>query len=241
MGIKNQGEIFFMGLFICIGLSMGGFFISKTMYNSKVALNTAEAKGLAERRVMADRVNWKIMFSVKGATKKEIPSLYQKAEKHQQSIIDVIKENGFTDDEIKIGALNYRSHEYRNDKQQVVDQTHILLGTIDVESNKVKEVDKVRTSVSKLIAKGINVENLEPTYHFTKLNDIKPEMLREATKNARIAASEFAQNAGVKVGSIRSARQGSFYVRDAGESYGDTKKIEKEVRVVTTISFYLTD
>ena len=66
-------------------------------------------------------------------------------------------------------------------------------------------------------------------------------MLREATKNARIAANEFAENAGVKVGGIRSARQGGFIIRDVGENYGDTKKIEKDVRVVTTITFYLTE
>ena len=64
-------------------------------------------------------------------------------------------------------------------------------------------------------------------------------MLREATKNARITANEFAENAGVKVGGIRSARQGGFIVRDAGEGYGDTAKIEKDVREVTTITLYL--
>lgn len=76
---------------------------------------------------------------------------------------------------------------------------------------------------------------------FTKLNEIKPDMLREATKNARLAANEFAENAGVKVGGIRDAQQGSFYVRDAGDEYNDTAKIEKDVRVVTTITFCLTD
>ena len=64
-------------------------------------------------------------------------------------------------------------------------------------------------------------------------------MLKEATKNARIAAGEFASHAGVKVGGIRNARQGNFYIRDAGSDYGDTHKIEKDVRVVTNISFYL--
>ena len=66
-------------------------------------------------------------------------------------------------------------------------------------------------------------------------------MLQEATKNARIAAAEFANNAGVKVGGIRSARQGSFYIRDEGAEYSDDRSIEKSVRVVTTISFYLTE
>ena len=66
-------------------------------------------------------------------------------------------------------------------------------------------------------------------------------MLKEATQNAKVAANEFAESAGAKVGRIRSARQGGFIIRDAGEEYGDTQKIEKDVRVVTTISFYLTD
>jgi len=78
------------------------------------------------------------------------------------------------------------------------------------------------------------------TSDFTRLNEIKPAMLREATKNARIAANEFAENAGVKVGGIRDAHQGGFSIRDVGESHGDTAKIEKDVRVVTTITFYLT-
>lgn len=65
-------------------------------------------------------------------------------------------------------------------------------------------------------------------------------MLKEATTNARLAANEFAANAGVEVGGIRYARQGGFIIRDVGESYTDTTKIEKDVRVATTISFYLT-
>ena len=86
----------------------------------------------------------------------------------------------------------------------------------------------------------MDVRNNSPAYYFTGLNDIKPEMLQEATTNARIAANEFAANAGVQVGGIRNARQGGFIIRDVGENYGDTAKIEKDVRVVTTITFYLT-
>ena len=67
------------------------------------------------------------------------------------------------------------------------------------------------------------------------------DMLREAAKNARIAASEFASNAEVKVGGIRTARQGGFIIRDAGSESMDSYKIEKDVRVVTTITFFLTD
>ena len=64
-------------------------------------------------------------------------------------------------------------------------------------------------------------------------------MLQEATTNARVAATQFAEDAGVKVGSIRAARQGMFSITDVGSSYGDSRKIEKEVRVITHIEFYL--
>lgn len=241
MNEKNVSGLFFLGLFLAIGMSLGGYFIGQTMYNAKVALNTAEAKGLAERRVEADRANWQINFSVASSKQADIPNLYKKSEEIQDKITTLLKEQGFDENEIKPGIIDYRYTEYRDDKQILVDQRHTLTGTISVETGKVKQIAGARTEINKLIAQGINIENLAPTYHFTKLNEIKPDMLREATQNARIAANEFAKNAGAHVGRIRSAQQGNFYIRDAGEEYGDTAKIEKDVRVVTTITFYLTD
>jgi uncharacterized protein len=241
MDRKPQTGLFFLGLFIAVGLATAGYNVGQTLYNAKVALNTAEVKGLAERRVKADRVNWTVSHWVSGKSREEIPTLYQQAEKNQQAIIDLLKENGFNDQEIQIGVFNYQSQEYRDENQKLVDQTHTLAGAISIETGKVDQITQVRSKVNKLIAQGIDIDNGTPAFRFTKLNEIKPEMLSEATKNARIAANEFAKNAGVKVGGIRSATQGSFFIRDAGEEYGDTAKIDKDVRVVTTITFYLTD
>ena len=240
MKIKQSG-LFSLGIFLALGMAVSGYFISQTMYNAKVAINTAEAKGLAERRVESDIANWKLEYKVAGKTRAEIPELYKQAEKIQQTIVKLLKESGFDDTEIEIGVIDYYYKEYRDKNQTLVDQEHKLVGSISVETHKVRKVSKVRSNINKLIAKGINIENNAPTYRFTKLNEIKPAMLSEATKNARIAANEFAKNADVKVGGIRSAYQGSFYIRDVGEEYADTKKIEKTVRVVTTITFYLTD
>jgi uncharacterized protein len=241
MDRKPQTGLFFLGLFIAVGLATAGYYVGQTLYNAKVALNTAEVKGLAERRVKADRVNWTVSHWVSGKSREEIPTLYQQAEKNQQAIIDLLKENGFNDQEIQIGVFNYQSQEYRDENQKLVDQTHTLAGAISIETGKVDQITQVRSKVNKLIAQGVDIDNGTPAFRFTKLNEIKPEMLSEATKNARIAANEFAKNAGVKVGGIRSATQGSFFIRDAGEEYGDTAKIDKDVRVVTTITFYLTD
>jgi hypothetical protein len=241
MSAPKPSGLIFLGLFVCLGLAASGYFIGQMMYNAKVAVNTAEAKGLAERRVEADTANWTLRFDLAGGSAANVSALYKKAEQHQKVITDLLKENGFTEDEIKVGVIDYRYQEYRDDNQQLVDQKHILAGSVNVETDKVRQIEKVRGNVNKLIAEGINIQNTPPKYYFTGLNAIKPEMLREATQNARLAANEFAANAGVKVGSIRSARQGSFFIRDVGSEYSDSDKIEKDVRVVTTIDFYLTD
>lgn len=237
---QNRGLIF-LGVSLALGVATAGYFVGQTMYNAKVAINTAEVKGLAERRVVADRAEWSIVYTVTGATRAAVPELYREAERQQKAIIALLTQNGFAESEINAGVLDYTYTEYRDDKQVLVDQAHSLSGTISVETEKVDQVAKGRAAVNALIADGFNIDNQAPRYRFTKLNDIKPAMLEEATRNARIAANEFATNAGVRVGGIRSALQGGFNIRDAGEEFGDTAKLEKDVRVVTTITFYLTD
>ena len=220
---------------------MAGYFVGNTLYNSRVGINTAAVKGLAERRVEADSAFWKIQYTVTGTGKADVSKLYEKSEADQAKIITLLTEGGFAESEIAPGIVDYNKKEFRGEDQKLVEEQHVLVGSIDVETSKVELVAGVRSKLSKLIAQGLDIQNNAPAYRFTKLNEIKPEMLKEATTNARIAATEFAVNAGVKVGGIRDAEQGGFIIRDVGEEYGDTRTLEKEVRLVTTITFYLTE
>ncbi len=238
----NEGRSSFgAAVVLAVGIAAAGYFVSQTLYKSKVALNTADVKGLAERRVQADMAYWSIRYTVSGKHESEIEQLYQASQGDQAKIVDLLKDSGFSDAEIKPGIINYIKDEYRDENQNLVEEKHLLVGEIEVQTQKVALVSQGRAKLNTLIAQGLDVQNNPPAYHFTKLNDIKPAMLKEATTNARIAANEFATNAGVQVGGIVNARQGGFVIRDVGESYGDTAKIEKDVRVVTNITFYLTE
>ncbi len=228
-------------LLLAVGIALAGYFISGTLYRSTVALNTADVKGLAERRVEADTAYWSIQYTVTGTNKSEIPSLYEASEADQKKIVALLRDSGFVDEEIIPGIIDYQKSEFRDENQKLVEEKHFLIGEIEVQTSKVRLVSKVRAKLNSLIAQGLDVKNNAPSYYFTKLNDIKPDMLKEATKNARLAANEFATNAGVNVGGIRSARQGGFTIRDVGQGYGDTEKIEKDVRVVTNVTFFLID
>jgi len=228
-------------LLVSIGIAAAGYFVGQTMYNANVGINTAEVKGLAERRVEADRAYWKIQYTVSGADRGAISELYERSKADQSRIVSLLLESGFDETEVSPGVVDYKRMEFRDDDQNLVDEKYLLNGSIEVETNKVQLVSSARSKLNELIALGIDIRNNAPAYYFSGLNDIKPEMLKEATTNARLAANEFASNAGVQVGGIRSARQGGFIIRDVGENYTDTVKIEKDVRVVTTITFYLTD
>lgn len=236
----HRNNIFLPALVIALGIAAAGYFVGQTMYNSSVGINTAEVKGLAERRVEADRAFWRIQYTVTGQDKTAIDKLYEESKDDQAKIIALLTESGFGKDEISPGVVDYNYREFRDEDQNLVEEKFFLVGSIEVETEKVRLVSDARAKLNELIAQGVDIGNNSPSYYFTGLNEIKPEMLKEATTNARLAANEFASNAGVEVGGIRFARQGGFIIRDVGENYSDTTKIDKDVRVVTTISFYLT-
>ena len=226
-------------LLVALGIATGGYFIGRTLYISKIDINTAEVKGLAEKRVEADRAYWRVQYVVSGNGSTPVSKLYEKSEADQTQILSMLLESGFDKSEVSPGVIDYQKDEFRDENQKLVDERHVLIGSINVETDKVRLVAEVRAKLNKLIAQGLDIQNNPPAYHFTRLNEIKPAMVKEATTNARLAASEFAADAGGKVGRIRDARQGGFIIRDVGEEFGDRKSIEKEVRLVTTITFYL--
>ena len=226
-------------LLVALGIATGGYFIGRTLYISKIDINTAEVKGLAEKRVEADRAYWRVQYVVSGNGSTPVSKLYEKSEADQTQILSMLLESGFDKSEVSPGVIDYQKDEFRDENQKLVDERHVLIGSINVETDKVRLVAEVRAKLNKLIAQGLDIQNNPPAYHFTRLNEIKPAMVKEATTNARLAASEFAADAGVKVGRIRDAQQGGFIIRDVGEEFGDRKSLEKEVRLVTTITFYL--
>ena len=124
---NSKVEFILSALVLAVGIAAAGYFISSTLYKSKIALNTADVKGLAERRVEADSTYWSIQYTVSGASKSEIPKLYDDSEIDQQKIISLLKESGFKDSEITPGVISYHKQEFRDDNQALVDEKHLGL------------------------------------------------------------------------------------------------------------------
>ena len=165
--------------------------------------------------------------------------LYKIIDSDHKIIADKLKTLGFSDKEISDIELYHDSNDFRGEDGKHTDTKVTVRGKIAIESDQVFAIQKLDSAMSSLMAEGITVATGKEKYHFSKLNDIKPEMIRDAMGAARVAAKGLAGNTGVKLGRIKNASQGRFSIVDKGENYGDTDRTDKKNRVVTQIKIHL--
>lgn len=227
---------------LSVGIALGGFFPGYYFYKTKVSSNTVVVKGLAEMNVYADLAIWKLKFVT---TENNLNLAQQQINNNAKDILLFLKELGFGSDEIKLGQIettDLMANPYRNNESNL--SRFILSQTITVRSNNVKLVERSLAKTNDLISRGIIFDSSygdTVSYIFTKLNDIKPKMLEEATQNAKQAAREFAKNSDSRVGKIKHANQGVFSILPREQSVGsfENQQIEKTVRVVATVEYWL--
>ena len=226
---------------MAIGLLFVGFFPGYYYYKSKFDYNAVTVKGLAEQDVEADLAIWEIKYV---ATGNDLVKTKDALEKQTDAILGFLSDSGFTDQEIEMGGMDTNdlmANPYRGN--EAVTSRFILTKTIIVRSNQVHNVADTYTRTGDLINSGVVFENRYDSpvsYIFTKLNDIKPQMLEQATINARNAALEFAKSSDSRVGKIHSANQGVFSIlpRDNANA-PELQQINKKVRVVATVEYFL--
>ena len=229
-------------LMLSIGIALGGFFPGYYYYRAKSDANFVTVKGLAEMDVKADLGVWDIKYVVTG---NDLAVSQSKMTAQQEIITSFLKKLGFNDNEIiaqRTETNDLMANPYRSDSQNSF--RYILTQSIQVKSTDVDLIEKAVNSTGILISKGIVFDNnsyMPVSYIFTKINDIKPQMLEAATKNAMAAANEFAKSSNTKVGKIRKANQGVFSIlpREQTANATEMNRIEKKVRVVSTIEYYL--
>lgn len=230
-------------IFLALGLAIGGFFPGYYYYQAKTNNNSVTVKGLAELNVKADLAIWKIKFVTTG--NELIPAQKQIASQAAE-ITAFLQKQGFLEQEINTGRIettDLMANPYRGN--DAASSRFILSQTVTVKTQNVDLVDRSLPQTSQLIAKGIILDSTSyeypVSYIFTKLNDIKPQMLEAATQNAKKAAAEFAKNSGSKVGKIHRANQGVFSIlpREQTSNSFESQQIEKTIRVVSTIEYWL--
>lgn len=222
-------------IILALGLIIGGYLLGDGLLRARMADRAVTVRGLAERDVTADLATWTIAYSAQGS---ELASVQAEVDRDTQAILAFFKAHGFGDDELSVAGVNVNQWFDSNRGVNVITvRQRLQLRTADVAKARrafARQFDLVRRGVALEDGSGM-------VYSFTKLNEVKPAMIAEATRDARRGAEQFAKDSGTSVGGIRQATQGYFSV---GARYGDnggsgSDSPFQKVRVVTTIEFYL--
>ena len=223
---------------LAIGLTALGIQIKQGIDNFVDKDRVVTVKGLAEMEVPANKVTWPLMYKEVG---NDLSVLYNKINETNRTIVDFLKKKGIAEDEISINApeiIDMQAERYNNNP---VSYRYNVSTVITVTSGKVDLVRGLISEQSELLKQGIAITGGDYRYNiqydYTSLNEIKPQMIEEATKNAREAAQKFAKDSNSELGKIKRAYQGQFSIdnRDANTPY------IKRIRVVTTIDYSLED
>ena len=235
----QQSAAFILGIFLLFSAGALGFTLSDGLINYKKMDRVVLVKGLAEQEVPADTVIWPIQYTRAG---NDLSLLYEGIEEDKKRVLGFLSKNGFVKDEITMNApLVYDKLSNQYGGSQDVAFRYIINQTISVYSNKVDEARKSMVSIEALGKEGTTFK-VDPyenrvEYIYSGLNSIKPQMLKEATLNARAAAQTFADDSQSKLGKIKNATQGQFSIYDRDKNSPHIKK----VRVVSTVEYYLND
>lgn len=219
---------------VAIGLVLGGFVLGDGLVRMKAAERSVTVRGLAEREVTADLATWTLSFA---STATSLQTAQASTDRDATAVREFFEGLGFPENELTPAGVNVSNYTDEGIVFYTVRQ-RIVLRTKDIE-----RAQRAVRSQAELVRRGVVLEDGSGiSYTFTGLNAIKPEMVAEATRDARAAAEQFAQDSGADVGSIHKATQGYFSIgaRDGeagGWGIGDTPF--KKVRVVTTVDFAL--
>jgi hypothetical protein len=230
---------FHHSLILGIAIAIAGISIGLGFYKGRAADRYVTVKGLAEREVKADLAIWPITFKV---AENDLTALQQGIDSGREAVKTFLLESGFTEDEISFSApsiVDAEAEQYGSRSESKF--RYIAEATVTTRTGMVDRVRSTMEESGKLIGKGVVLSAKSwdnPTeFLFTGLNEIKPQMIEEATKDARRAAEKFADDSGSRVGKIRNASQGYFSITDRDRNSPEIK----QVRVVTTIDYYLVD
>jgi len=240
--MKNTDGVFLVAalLILACGIVFASLNIRDGLTDFRSYDRYVSVKGLATKDVTADLALWPISYTETG---NDLIALQTVAESRGAAILAFLEKQGIKGAEVELQQVNVQDLLAQSYRQEGAEASrYILTQTYLVRTGNIEAVSKAARNIGELVKQGIVLAQTGgPTYLFTKLNDVKPGMIADATKNARDAAAQFAADSGQDVADIRTASQGMFQILPRDDTYAipEAQQKDKTVRVVSTVEFYL--
>ena len=219
---------------LAVGMTLLGWCVKSGIDNFSNKDRKVTVKGLAEREVKADKVTWSISTNEMG---NDLPTLYQSINTKTGTIKAFLKQNGIEESEVTVNPPTVNDLESNQWSENRKSFRYIVNTTLTVSTQK---VDLVKTAIfrqAELLKQGVAIEGSNPQYEYVSFQQMKPEMMEEAIKNAQKTAEQFAKASDSELGKIQTAGQGQFEIDDRDQNTPYIKKL----RVVTTVTYALDD
>lgn len=229
---------------LAVGMILAGGLVGWGFQAGRTADRYVTVKGMTEREVEADLALWPLQLVT---ADNDLATAQGRMDRMVERTRDFLVESGISHDQISIQAFRVQDAQANPYQGSGAANRFIITQTLMVRSQEPRVVEAASQGVSELVENGVVLTSGQeygpggPTFVFSRLNDVKSEMLAEATALAREAAAEFATASGSRVGKIRQANQGVFQIlpRDQTPGIQEQNQRMKIVRVVTTIQYLL--
>ena len=242
MSIEKNGNIFNAGFALAVALVLSSIVGAWAYTHTKKNDQTVTVTGSARKRIKTDLVVWRAGVSYQATGLSEA---YKALSDNIPRVKQYLLAKGVPEEQITISSISSTTlHEKDSEGNESARISgYSLRQELEVRSNDVDKVEKIAREATELINQGILLESSAPEYYYTKLADLKIEMLAEAAKDAKVRAQQIASSTGSSIGSVRSARMGvmqitaadSNEVSDSGIS--DTSALMKDITAVVNVSF----
>jgi hypothetical protein len=239
MEYRDHKGALILGLCLIVGLCGLGYVLGNAALKVKELERTVRVKGLSEREYKADVVIWPIQFT---EASNNLEELYESLEGDTDMITRFLRAKGVKAGDISLSApsITDKSAQGYSDSRQVPFR-YTAMQNVTVYSHDVPLVRSLMTQLGELGKKGIAFTgggyDYRTEYLFTRLNEVKPDMIKEATTKAREVALKFAEDSKSRLGKIKRALQGQFSITSRDRNNPHIKRI----RVVSTVEYYLSD
>ena len=234
-----------LGLLAALGLIAGGWLAGRGFVDARTVDRFVTVKGVAERTVQADVGLWPLSFVVGDD---DLARAQNEIEADRRTVMRFLARHGIDSSMTELQSLEVmdtRTNPYGGSQ---ISSRFIITMTLIARSNEPARMRDMSQRVSELVDAGVVLTGggrgpfgSGPTFLFTRLNDLKPTMIAEATANARVAADQFAKDSRSRLGGIRRANQGVFEIlpRDQAPGIMEGQQVDKTLRVVSTVEYLL--
>jgi hypothetical protein len=242
MSIEKNGNIFNAGFALAVALVLSSIVGAWAYTHTKKSDQTVTVTGSARKRIKSDLVIWRAGVSYQAP---QLSEAYKALSDNIPRVKQYLLSKGVAEEQITVSSISSSTlHEKDSDGNESARISgYSLRQELQVRSNDVDKIERIAREATELINQGILLESSAPEYYYTKLADLKIEMLAEAAKDAKVRAQQISSSTGSTIGSVRSARMGvlqitaadSNEVSDSGIS--DTSSLDKDITAVVNVSF----